>query len=382
MDYGKQFRKLFGANVKMMFREKQVWFWNIFFPIILMSIFMLIFGGGGSSDFKAKVAVVGPADFGASDVMDDSAIMFNMLKQIPVLEWKSDVPVTPEQADEWVKDKDVDGVIVLPGSGEGSGTGSLGLIVNTENETNVTSQALRSILDQVVAQANLTAAGVAQPAFRLEMSSVTSGSEDLSNVDFLMTGMIALALAQGGLFGMVDLVEIRRKGLLKRLRMTPVKMGLMGLSSMLVRFLLGVFQIVCLAVIGVLGFGANLHIDIPTLLIAFFVGSLAFNALGYLFSSFSKTMEAYMGVANIASFLMMFISGIFFPISSMPGWLQPVAHVLPLTYFVEGLRDGMVYGSGLATADYWIDIGIMAAWGAVAYLLGAILYRRSKLEVR
>lgn len=382
MDYGKQFRKLFGANVKMMFREKQVWFWNIFFPIILMSIFMLIFGGGGSSDFKAKVAVVGPADFGASDVMDDSAIMFNMLKQIPVLEWKSDVPVTPEQADEWIKDKDVDGVIVLPGSGEGSGAGSLGLIVNTENETNVTSQALRSILDQVVAQANLTAAGVAQPAFRLEMSSVTSGSEDLSNVDFLMTGMIALALAQGGLFGMVDLVEIRRKGLLKRLRMTPVKMGLMGLSSMLVRFLLGVFQIVCLAVIGVLGFGANLHIDIPTLLIAFFVGSLAFNALGYLFSSFSKTMEAYMGVANIASFLMMFISGIFFPISSMPGWLQPVAHVLPLTYFVEGLRDGMVYGSGLATADYWIDIGIMAAWGAVAYLLGAILYRRSKLEVR
>jgi len=379
VDYGKQFRKLFGANIKMMFREKQVWFWNIFFPIILMSIFMLIFGGGGGSEFKAKVAIVGPA---ASASDDHGAIMLNMLKQIPVLEWKSSEPVTAEQADEWIKDKDVDGVIVLPASGAATDAESLKLIVNTENETNATSQALRSILDQVVAQANLTAAGVTQPAFKLEMSSVTSGSEDLSNVDFLMTGMIALALAQGGLFGMVDLVEIRRKGLLKRLRMTPVKMGLMGLSSMLVRFLLGVFQIVCLAVIGVLGFGANLHIDIPTLLIAFFLGSLAFNALGYLFSSFSKTMEAYMGVANLASFLMMFISGIFFPISSMPGWLQPVAHFLPLTYFVEGLRDGMVYGSGLATSAYWIDIGVMAAWGAAAYLLGAILYRRAKVEVR
>lgn len=383
MDYGKQFRKLFGANIKMMFREKQVWFWNIFFPIILMSIFMIIFGGGGGgSDFKAKVAVVGQPVAGASDDLGDGDALFNVLKQIPVLEWKSAEPVSAEQADEWIKDKDVDGVIVLPGSGAESGAGSLELIVNAENETNVTSQALRSILDQVVAQANLTAAGVAQPAFRLEMSSVTSGSEDLGNVDFLMTGMIALALAQGGLFGMVDLVEIRRKGLLKRLRMTPVKMGLMGLSSMLVRFLLGVFQIVCLAVIGVLGFGANLHIDVPTLLVAFFIGSLAFNALGYLFSSFSKTMEAYMGVANIASFLMMFISGIFFPISSMPEWLQPVAQVLPLTYFVEGLRDGMVYGSGLATSDYWIDIGVMAVWGAAAYLLGAILYRRSKVEVR
>jgi ABC-2 type transport system permease protein len=204
----------------------------------------------------------------------------------------------------------------------------------------------------------------------------------LSSVDFLMTGMIALAIAQGGLFGMVDLVEMRRKGLLTRLRLTPVKMGLLGLASLLVRFLLGVIQVVSLAVIGVFGFGANLHIDIPTLIVAFFIGSLAFNAIGYLISSFSKSMEAYMGVANIASFLMMFISGIFFPTEGMPEWLQPVSHILPLTYFVEGLRDGMVYASGIATPEFWIGSAILAAWGVVSYLIAATLYKRTKVEVR
>ncbi|MBW5444778.1 ABC transporter permease subunit [Cohnella sp. CFH 77786] len=357
----------------MMFREKQVWFWNIFFPIILMSIFMLIFGGGNDKDFKAKIAVVKPAQSQAADSV------LGMLKQVPVFEWKSEEPVSAEQADTWIKDKDVDGVVVLPADGALS---SLKLIVNTENEGNATSQALRGILDQIVAQANLAAAGVQQPAFRFEMSSVTAGSEDLSYVDFLMTGMIALAIAQGGLFGMVDLVEMRRKGLLKRLRMTPVRMGLLGLASMLVRFALGVFQICCLAAIGVFGFGANLHIDVPTLIVAFFIGSLAFNAIGYLISSFSKSLEAYMGVANIASFLMMFISGIFFPTNSLPDWLQPVTNVLPLTYFVEGLRDGMVYGSGLGTSDFWLGAGVLALWGGLAYLLGATLYRRTKVEVR
>jgi ABC-type multidrug transport system permease subunit len=41
------------------------------------------------------------------------------------------------------------------------------------------------------------------------------------------------------------------------------------------------------------------------------------------------------GVANIVSFLMMFLSGVFFPIETMPEWLQPVSNVLPLTYFAN-----------------------------------------------
>jgi ABC-2 type transport system permease protein len=372
MSKGNQFGQLFMANIKMMFREKQVWFWNIFFPIILMSIFMVIFGGSSDGEFKAKIAVVKPAQSESADRL------YDQLKQLPVFELKSDQPVTAEQADTWVKEKEVDAAIVLPAQG---GAQSLQVIVNTENEQNATSQAIRGILDQFVNQANFAAARI-EPTFKLESGSVTSGSADLKYVDFLMTGMIALSIAQGGLFGMVDMVEMRRKGLLKRLRMTPVRMGLLGLASMLVRFLLGVFQIICLALIGVFGFGAHLHIDVPTLIAAFLIGSLAFNAIGYLISSFSKTMEGYMGVANIASFLMMFISGIFFPTNSLPDWLQPVTNALPLTYFVKGLRDGMVYGTGIGTGEFWLGAGVLALWALVAYLIGATLYRKTQLEVR
>ncbi|MFX8441228.1 hypothetical protein ABTL81_19820, partial [Acinetobacter baumannii] len=86
-----------------------------------------------------------------------------------------------------------------------------------------------------VERTNLATVGVQSPPFALAKTAVTSGSEDLSSADFLMTGMIALAVAQGGLFGMVELVEMRRNGLLTRLRLTPMPMGLFGFASMLVR---------------------------------------------------------------------------------------------------------------------------------------------------
>jgi len=367
----KQFRSMFLTHVKMTLREKQVWFWGIFFPVILMVIFMLIFSGG-SDDFKVKVAAVADASH------EGTGMMLAQLKQIPVFEWIEEEPVTRAYAEELVKDKEIAAAIVLPSA---AGDTSLSLILNKEDEQNSTSMAVIGLLNEYVQTANLMAAG-AEPVFSLDVESISAGSDDLKYQDFLLTGMIALSIAQGGLFGMVDMVEMRRKGLIKRLRMTPARMGLFGLSDMLMRLLFAVFQIILLSLIGVYGFGATLHIDLISLLIIFLFGALAFNAIGYFFSSFSKTTEAYMGIANIASFLMMFLSGVFFPIETMPGWLQPVSKALPLTYFVSGLRDGMVYATGWLSGAFWFGVGVLVLWGAVTFLLGYLLYRNRSLTAR
>lgn len=191
--------------------------------------------------------------------------------------------------------------------------------------------------------------------------------------------MIALSIAQGGMFGMVDLVEMRRKGIIKRLRMTPANMGIFGLSDMVMRLLFSIIQIILLSLIGVLIFGANLYISPISLVVVFLIGALSFNALGYFFSSFSKTTEAYMGVANIVSFLMMFLSGVFFPVETMPEWLQPVSNVLPLTYFADGLRESMVYETSVISGTLWFGIGVMVIWGAITFILGSWLYKRKAI---
>lgn len=364
-----QFKKMFAAQLKLTFREKQAWFWGIFFPIILMSIFMVIFSGSSDNEFSAKVAIVN------ENPNPTSEMLLQQISQIPVLELATEEPINRTQAEELVKDQEVHAAIVLPSADTDT---SILLVVNKENEQGVTTQALSGMLNHFVQEANLYAVG-ATPTYELQFESITASSNDISYTDFLLTGMIALAIAQGGMFGMVDLVEMRRKGLIKRLRMTPANMNIFGLSDMVMRLLFSIIQIILLSIIGVFIFGANLYINFPSLFVIFLLGALSFNALGYFFSSFSKTSEAYMGVANIASFLMMFLSGVFFPIETMPEWIQPLSNILPLTYFVEGLRESMIYSTPVFTAGLWAGIGIMVLWGVVAFLIGSWFYKSKSL---
>lgn len=365
----KQFKQMFLAQLKLTFREKQAWFWGIFFPVILMSIFMVIFSGGSNEEFESNVAIV------KESPSETSEIMLSQLQQIAGMEIKSAKPVSLETATSWVKEQEVDAAIVLPDSEKSS---SIELIVNKENEQSMTTQVIAGILDQFVQQANLQEASAA-PIYKLEYTSVTAGNAALDYTDFLLTGMIALSIAQGGMFGMVGLVEMRRKGLMKRLRMTPANMGIFGLSDMIMRLLFSIIQIILLSLIGVFVFGASLYLNFASLIVVFLIGALSFNALGYFISSLSKTTEAYMGVANITSFIMMFLSGVFFPIESMPDWLQPVSNILPLTYFAEGLRDSMVYNTSIFTSSIWFGIGNMIIWGAITFILGSWFYKRKSI---
>lgn len=365
MDKFRQFRKMFAAHWKMTFREKQAWFWSIFFPVILMVIFMIIFGGEDDNDFSAKIAIVEEESTEATNLLKTG------LKMIPVLEIVSDEPETVAQAEEMVKEKEIDAAVILPGE-EGT---EIRVIINTENEQGVTTQAVYGILSNYVQQINFQLAGVL-PTYSLKTESISAGENPLKFTDFILTGMIALGLSQGGLFGMANQVDLRRKGVIKRLRMTPANMGLFGLSDMLMRMIFALFQLSLLSVIGVVFFDVTLHIHFLSLFMVFIIGALAFNAIGYFLSSFSKTIEAYMGMANIISFLMLFLSGVMFPIETMPEWIQPLSHMLPLTYFVEGIRTSMVYESFYAD---WLGIGNIILWGIVTFILGSLFYKRKSI---
>lgn len=365
----KQFKMMFLAQLRLTLREKQAWFWGIFFPVILMTIFMVIFSGGNEDDFSATVAIVSENPNPTSDML------LTQISHIPVIEIETGEPVSRENADKLVKDKKVQAAIILP---ESTDSTSILLLVNQENEQGVTTQALSAMLDKLVQQANLYAVG-ATPIFDLQLETISASTNELSFTDFLLTGMIALSIAQGGLFGMVDLVEMRRKGLIKRLRMTPANMMIFGLSDMFMRLLFGVIQIILLSLIGVFVFGATLYVNFFTLVVVFLLGALSFNALGYFVSSFSKTSEAYMGVANIISFLMMFLSGVFIPLETLPNWIRPFSNILPLTYFVEGLREAMLYSSSILSTDIWIGIGITVLWGAAAFVIGSMFYKRKSI---
>jgi ABC-2 type transport system permease protein len=88
-----------------------------------------------------------------------------------------------------------------------------------------------------------------------------------------------------------------------------------------------------------------------------------------------------MGIVNLVSFLMMFLSGIFFDYALLPSWLKPVADALPLTYFANGIRDSMVYGISIMNATFWVNIGVLLGWTLVTFAIGSKFYNW-KAEVK
>ena len=97
-------------------------------------------------------------------------------------------------------------------------------------------------------------------------------------------------------------------------------------------------------------------------------------ALGLLASAFARTEFQAVQFMPVIVLPQFFLCGLLVPVDQMAGWLQAIAHVLPLTYAVEALQE--VGRSAAATTTMWIDVGIVAGAALVALALAAATLRR------
>jgi ABC-type uncharacterized transport system permease subunit len=74
-------------------------------------------------------------------------------------------------------------------------------------------------------------------------------------------------------------------------------------------------------------------------------------------------------VAGTMMYLMTILAGMLFPVSVLPNWLEPLAHIVPLTYAFNGARDALFTGSGWGT-----DVLVLAAWAIVLWPLSLSLF--------
>jgi len=134
---------------------------------------------------------------------------------------------------------------------------------------------------------------------------------------------------------------------------------------------LSVISFLFLVVVGVYGFGAHMTLT-PWLIPFLILGPMLFSSLGMLVGTVTKSVETASVLGNIITFPMMFLSGTFFPIATMPVYLQNFAHVLPLFYIVEGLNNVMVYGNIPAAL---IDIAVTTAITVIVFVAAAKIFK-------
>jgi ABC-2 type transport system permease protein len=160
----------------------------------------------------------------------------------------------------------------------------------------------------------------------------------------------------------------KQAGTFERLLSMPVSVATVVIGDALAGALFG---LLISSIIGGLGIALlGLTVTNAVLLMAlFFVGNLCFAALGVLLSSFGGRVPAnIMMLAALVRFPLIFISGIFIPLSDMTAPGIYISYLSPLTYLVDGLNAAM----GQAPFFPWIvSLSVLLGFTAL-FLFGAV----------
>jgi ABC-2 type transport system permease protein len=164
-----------------------------------------------------------------------------------------------------------------------------------------------------------------------------------------------------------NIVEYRRRGILKRLFVTPIQPKDFIFSIVLARMAIVLMQISVVLGLAI----ALLDIQIVGTFFSLYgmviLGTVIFLCLGFCLGSIAKTQEAIRPMVSVFIFPQLILSGVFFPISSMPELIQPLAHALPLSVIATGLRDIANDGTSLlALNTTTLGVGI---WIILSFII-------------
>jgi len=358
--------RVIGANlivsIKSFYREKTAVFFRVAFPVLLILVFGTIFMNQDNVRF----------DFYVQD-LDQTNLSAELVKTLEINEKFKITKVDPAiNATQYAKNNKLNLVLVIPKDYESSLIQRLKredlnasvTITYIYDPSSTSVDTKMQILNSVFAEINQTLSG--EPSF------ITPAKASILNrnyrfIDFFVPGVIAMTVMTSSLFGAVNVnAELRQKGVIKKLSTTPITHTDWILSNVLYQFILSVIATIMILLVsyGVFNVSLQMNVWLPVFVV---LDVFAFVGIGMILTRVAKEAESAAAAANAIMFPMMFLSGTFFPVEMMPGFLQKFSRILPLYYVNEGLRASMIFVDNMIALRCSVIIGVFAA---VVFVVG------------
>ena len=339
-------------------RSKEGFFFTLIFPIILILLFGAIFSGGSSGPSTVYVQNL--------DGGHASTEFISALNSTTALVLRT-VPITANFTEYLSSHSSTDGVVIPSGFTSDYLSNQKVNVTVYSNPASTTSAIVFGITSEIVNSFNLHgSSGV------IGVTQRTAVSSSYKYIDFLVPGLIGFAALTSPMFAVTNLSSTyRRDKVFKLLSLTPLTKTEWLMSKILWYIGTTTVSFILMSAVGAYLFGA--HIVLNWGIAVFLVlGPFFFVSLGMLVGTVSNSPESASVVGNLVTFPMMFLSGTFFPVQSMPTYLQTVAHVLPLYYVIEGLTNVMIYDNFAAA---YFDMGLIFAISVVTFALAVRFFR-------
>jgi ABC-2 type transport system permease protein len=197
---------------------------------------------------------------------------------------------------------------------------------------------------------------------------IAAYGEQVRFAQFYTPAIAMFSLVAACYTGLVlGIATARDQGLLKRVRATPLPMGIYLGSWVAGAMLTGIGAVTVLFVVSVPAFGVKIDpTRLPAALLTLVLGAACLASLGVAVASLVKDAEQAMPVAQLTFLPVSFISGIWFPLDGAPNWIVTVAHVFPLSHIVSAFGACFTPGadfpaSRLVPVVIWTAVGLAVA---------------------
>ncbi len=192
--------------------------------------------------------------------------------------------------------------------------------------------------------------------------------QDVPSADILLAGLFGYGAANTAFAGLaIILVGRRESGILKRLRATPLPPATYIAAVILSTLVVFAVQAVALLALGRVLFGAAAPENVLGFAGAIVLGVACFAGIGIGAAALIRSADGASAVVNVVLLPMAFLSGSFGPTRDYPDFLQAIADVLPLTYFLDVVNG--VYLDGDSLFDDPGALAVVTAWGAIGVVV-------------
>jgi ABC-2 type transport system permease protein len=358
------------VRLKTLSREKSAMFFTIAFPVILVLVFGTIFTKPEKMNFDLAVQDLDQSD--ASQALVSMLSIDDLFNTIAV-----SADADPAQ---FAREYRQNLVLVIPrGFGEMQsrrllyGDENASVVLSYIHDPSSTSVDTKlHYLNTIVVETNQRMSGT-QPFITAVGQSILD--RQYRFIEFFVPGIIAMAVMTSCLSGALNMnAELRQKGILRKLTTTPITPADWLMSNMLYQLVLAAASTIAILIVSYLVFDVRLQLNgwLPAFIV---LSVFVFVGMGLLLTPIAREAESAVAAANAILFPMMFLSGTFFPVDMMPGFLQSFARVLPLFYINEGLRASMIFSDG---AEALRCAAITGGVAVVLFVAGAIVTRWGK----
>ena len=361
----------------------------IIFPIVII----LLFGYGMGGDLTDLPIVVSSLDEGNLTDLTLDTIKEN--SAFDVVNITSDQQIAKEMVDKG----EVKAAILLPSNYDASDTQQKTVVLYLDSSDQMASQVLEPSAQAIFSQISIKQTLSQQVNLNTQNAQITGGSSsdsltstldsakstinfqvnkiygNIKYMDFLVPAILGMTIMMSCIMGMgASIAGERETGELARLFMTPTTVATIIGGKILGKLSVEMLRAVILLVVALLLFGISIKGGIIPTLLLLFLGALCFVGFGIMLSARTRTQEDYIQISMIFSMPMMFISGVFYPIETMPWILQKFAYIFPLTYLNDAMRAVMIQGRTLG--DVWMDILVLIGFTLLFYILGVKRFNR------